>query len=165
MLRALILAGLLAASARAGCPTSGGDPITSFDGVSTRYWLKNGTETELFRSGDVALLGTAGPTPGYNKSVGEWLHSARLVKAGNTVLHVAINHAAGLNKLRTDKTVLHALDVRVGGAAMAITGKVESGGVSVSAEVDSAHEVPVETIRVAVGDELGLMIRSSVANK
>ena len=61
MLRALILAGLLAASARAGCPTSGGDPITSFDGVSTRYWLKNGT--------DVALLGTAGPTPGYNKSV------------------------------------------------------------------------------------------------
>lgn len=48
---------------------------------------------------------------------------------------------------------------------MAITGKVESGGVSVSAEVDSAHEVPVETTRVAVGDELGLTIRSSVANK
>ena len=65
------------------------------------------------------------------------------------MLHVAINHAAGLNKLRNDKTVLHALDVRVGGAAMAITGKVESGGVSVSAEVDSAHEVPVETTRVA----------------
>ena len=167
MFRGLILFCLLAASARADCvgATSSGDPITTFDGVSTRYWLKNGTETELFRSGDIALLGTAGPTPGYDKSVGEWLHSARLIKAGETVLHVAINHAAGLNKSRNDKTGLRSLNVRLGDAALTGSGKAESGGVSVSVEVDSAHEVPVEALRVTVGDELGLVIRSSVARK
>ena len=163
---ALILSSLLAVSASAACPTSGGDPVTTFDGVSTRYWLKNGTETELFRLGNVALWGTAGPTPGYNKSVGEWLHSTRLVKGGETVLLVTVNHAANLSESRNDKTALRALSVRtVGGAALIGTGKAESGGVSVSVHVDLTRRTPDEIVRVAIGDDLGLVIRSSVANK
>ena len=47
MHRGLLISSLLAASARAACPTSGGDPITTFDGVSTRYWLPNGIETDI----------------------------------------------------------------------------------------------------------------------
>ena len=165
MLRILILAGLLAASARAACPTSAGDPITTFDGVSTRYWLPNGTETELFRLGDIALVGTAGPTPGYNASFGEWLHAVRLIKEGSVILHVAVNHTVRLNEPRNNMTALRALAVRLAGAALTGSGKEESGGVSVSAEVDPTHDVPVESLRVAVGDQLGLVIRSSVARK
>ena len=102
----MLISSLLAASARAACPTSGGDPITTFDGVSTRYWLPNGIETELFRLGDIAsdiaLVGTAGPTPGYNESVGEWLHSVRLIKEGSTILgsSLALRAARGSREVR-----------------------------------------------------------------
>ena len=101
MLRALILSSLLAASARAACPTSAGDPITTFDGVSTRYWLPNGTETELFRLGDIALVGTAGPTPGYNASFGEWLHAVRLIKEGSVYTSPSTTPFVSTNRATT----------------------------------------------------------------
>ena len=103
----------------------------------------NGTETELFRLGDIALVGTAGPTPGYNESFGEWLHAVRLIKEGSAILHVAVNHTVRLNEPRNNMTALRALAVRLAGAALTGSGKEESGGVSVSVELDLTHEVPL----------------------
>ena len=161
-----ILSILLAVSARAACPTSAGDPITTYGGVSTRYWLPNGTATELFRMGGIALMGIAGPTPGYNTSTGEWLHVVDLIDGGETILHVAVNHSANLVEKHSEKMAMRALHVRIGGDTWTGTGRVRSGGVSISAEVTaSAHAIPVESLRVAVRDELGLVIRSSAAHK
>ena len=83
------------------CPTSVGDPITTYNGVSTRYWLPEGTELELFRLDDIAVMGTASRTPGYDSAKGEWLHVLRITRAGEAILTVAVNHTANLTACHT----------------------------------------------------------------
>ena len=150
------------------CPTSVGDPITTYNGVSTRYWLPEGTELELFRLGDIAVTGTASRTPGYDSAKGEWLHVLRITRAGEAVLTVAVNHTANLTALSTalNKTTLAALAVRVGDAPLTGVGKQRYGNVAVVAAIDSRQGgIPIELMHVTVGDQLGLVIRSSVARK
>ena len=157
---------LLALTQAEPCPTSAGDPITTFNGVSTRYWLPENIETELFRQGEVAVFGTAGRTPGYNLSTGEWLRHLSIVKDGTSLLTVDVNHTTNLRAVRHDEAALKALIVRVGSEPLtASTGKIRSGALTVSTQVDMGEEVPVEPVHVLVGDKLGLVIRSSVARK
>ena len=118
--RGLVLSALLT-PIRAACPvTSAGDPITTFNGVSTRYWLPEGVETELFRQGDIAVMGSAGHTPGHDLADGEWLHALRLVRGGKTLLAVAVNHSADITTHHNEDKAppLRALSVQLGGSAI-----------------------------------------------
>lgn len=163
--RGLVLSALLT-PIHAACPTSAGDPITTFNGVSTRYWLPEGVETELFRQGDIAVMGSAGRTPGHDLADGEWLHALRLVRGGKTLLAVAVNHSADITTHHNEDKAppLRALSVQLGGSSMQ-RGTAQVGNISVSIRIDTRREHPVESLHVTVGDQLQLMIRSSVARK
>jgi hypothetical protein len=67
------------------CPSTGGDPITTFQGKETRYWLSMEHFTPVFEQGPLALSQLAGPSnppPGLENHKGAWVMATELNVAG-----------------------------------------------------------------------------------
>jgi len=65
--------------------TNGGDPITTFQGEETRYWLSMEHFTPVFEQGPLALsqlAGPANPPPGLENHKGAWVTATELNVAG-----------------------------------------------------------------------------------
>merc|ERR1719237_438739 len=65
--------------------TTNGDPITTFQGQETRYWLSMEHFTPIFEQGPLALsqlAGPANPPPGLENHKGAWVMATELKIAG-----------------------------------------------------------------------------------
>lgn len=135
--------------------TSVGDPITTHNNVSRRYWLPTTGETLLLAQGVLEIYARAGPAPGNGPEVGEWIHTIRVSKANKTVVSVNVNPVTEPLGPALSSVSLQLLNVSVAGRTLLQTGTgagVQADGVSVSAELDAHHKVGAaagESVRIS----------------
>ena len=149
-------------------PNTGGDPLTQFGGVETRYWLPAGQEVKLFAQGDVEILATAGPTPGADQKVGDWIHSMRVVRASKTAVSVNLNRAAPLAPAMPIDSSLRLLNVSIAGRTMGSLGNATVDGLSVAAQRDTVKKIgnaSAESIRITLGADFAVSVLAAKAVK
>ena len=149
-------------------PFAGGDPLTQFGGVETRYWLPAGQEVKLFAQGDVEILATAGPTPGADQKVGDWIHSMRVLRASKTAVSVNLNRAAPLAPAMPIDSSLRLLNVSIAGRTMGSLGNATVDGLSVAAQRDTVKKIgnaSAESIRITLGADFAVSVLAAKAVK